>query len=79
MAFNDQAHRDRAMADRNAGRHTGKSAKGWTFRRHEAEPGTFERVRAEAKAILRSHFADVLEDYQRAAHPERYEVHDVPF
>jgi hypothetical protein len=36
-------------------------------------------VRVEAKVMLRNHFADVLEDYQRAAHPERYEACDVPF
>lgn len=77
--FRDSVHRDRAIADRNRGIATGKSAKGWSFKRHEAEPGTFERMRAEAKAMLRNHFADVLEDYQRAAHPERYEVFDVPF
>jgi len=60
-----------AMERRNRGIPTGKQAKGWNVKRSSPEAGTFDRLRAEAKARLRAHFADVFADYQAAAFPDR--------
>lgn len=68
--------RQAQMERRNRGVPTGKQAAGWEFRRRpDSEIGTFERVRAEAKARLREHFSAVLEEYLTAAHPDR----EIPF
>ena len=74
----DHAEELRAAAQerRNRGVPTGKQAAGWQVkRRPDPELGTFERVRAEAKARLRNHWADVLAQYQAAAYPDR----EIPF
>ena len=64
--------RNAAQERRNRGVPTGKQAAGRSVkRRPDPEAGTFDRVRAEAKALLRDHFADVLADYQAAAFPDR--------
>lgn len=60
-----------AQERRNRGLPTGKQAAGWANKRPDPEAGSFERVRAEIKARLRDHWADVLADYQAAAYPDR--------
>lgn len=66
-------HQANAQAARNKGYHTGKSAKGWQFKRRDPEAGSFARLAEECRISMRLTAANAIEDYLRAVYPERYE------
>ena len=74
MEFLDRMERGKTAAAnrRYKGLSTGKSAKGWDFKRSEAEPGTWAHHVAVAKCNLRHAIGFAQDDYLRAVFPERY-------
>jgi hypothetical protein len=72
--FTERMERGRVLAvtRRNAGKHTGKSAKGWNAKRQEAARGTFAAARAEIRERWRCDCADAAALYAHHVFPERF-------
>lgn len=66
--------RDTAAAKRHRGISTGKQAAGWNWKRTEPERNTWAYHVAVAKCWVTNAAEMALEDYRRAAFPERYET-----
>lgn len=74
MEFTDrmEAGRTAAAARRHSARVTGKSAKGWDYKRPDPAKGSFERVRLAATAQWQAASGLAHEDYLRTVFPERF-------
>lgn len=64
--------RELALQRRNAGKHTGRMAKGWNYKRPDPEEGTFERARQAVVARWQVECFMAAEIYMQAVFPERY-------
>jgi hypothetical protein len=72
MIENADQYRANAIARRNRGRHTGKLAEGWEYKRPDPEKGSFAHVLASTKAKWDCAAGMAQEAYRRAVFPERY-------
>jgi hypothetical protein len=73
MIENADEYRANAIARRNRGLHTGKSAAGWDYVQRELEAGTWDHHFASARAAVRCAIAIAQEEYLRAVFPDRYD------
>lgn len=77
--FQERMERGRVLAvqRRNAGQHTGVSAKGWDAKRGEHESGTWDHGVTVATVRWKNSVAMALLEYQQEVYPERWNPDDL--